>query len=59
MSGEDSMYSAPTATRLIERVNDWLSKYVVFRLFGGGDDAEAHFVRRALAPSDVAGRQLL
>jgi len=28
-------------------------------LLGGGDDAEAHFVRRALTPSDVAGRQLL
>ena len=59
MSGKDGILSAPTVTRSIERVNEWLLKFRLSALFGGGDDAEAHFVRRALAPSDVSWRQFL
>ena len=51
MSGEASM--------LLALANASVLTIVVWALFGGGDDAEAHFVRGALAPSDVAGRQLL
>jgi hypothetical protein len=59
MSGEVRMFRSLASTCRVERASALPPKIKERVLFGGGDDAEAHFVRRALAPSDVAGRQFL
>ena len=53
------MFRSLASVRRVESASASPAKIKVRVLFGGGDDAEAHFVGRALAPSDVAGRQLL
>jgi hypothetical protein len=59
MSGKDGMFRAPASAYEIDKAEAGLSKIEVRALFGGGDDAEAHFVRRAFTPSDVSWRQIL
>jgi hypothetical protein len=59
MSGEVRMFRSLSSVRRVESAGASPAKIKVWVLFGGGDDAEAHFVRRALAPSDIAGWQLL
>ena len=59
MSGEVRMFRSLASVRRVESASASPAKIKVRVLFGSGDDAEAHFVGRALAPSDIAGRQLL
>jgi hypothetical protein len=54
MSGKDGMFRAPASAYESDKAESGLSKIEVRALFGGGDDAEAHFVRRAFTPSDVS-----
>jgi hypothetical protein len=59
MGGEVRLFRSLASAHMVEKASASPVKIKVRVLFGGGDDAEAHFVGRALAPSDVAGRQLL